>query len=328
MQALLNRMLFFSMILVCVEKVSAQTPVFTDTAYAPWAGDQYTVMTAQYLSPGNAGANQTWNFSAAIQSGTLTYNVTDVAAIGCGSQYPTATLGIGTSGYEMIQRTWNEYNIVGNTVTPGMANFIYSDPEKRFKFPMNFNNSYTDLFYGISNVGPTTYRDGFVLISCDGFGTITTPVGTYTNALRIHRSVLWTDSSQTGMDSCSGDYYYWFAPGNRYPVAQIWSVNCTGGNSMGAEFLQSITIGVDEPAINPAISLFPNPASEVVTVSCNEQQIGDAITLVDLTGRVVMIVAIADTRTEIRIADLEEGIYFVYLPGGASEKLIISNSAE
>lgn len=305
-------MIFLSSLLLCCEQINAQSPVFTDTAFAPQAGDQYTVNNAQYISPGFAGANQTWDFSAAIQTGTATYLVTGVGAIPCGIQYPTATLGIGTGGYEMIQRTWNEYNVVGTTITPGQADFIYSDPEKRFKFPMNFNTTYTDLYAGVSNAAQTIYRDGFVLVSCDGFGTVITPTATYSNALRFHRTALWTDSSQTGSDTCTGEYYYWFAPGNRYPVAQIWSVTCNGGPSTGAMFLDSITIGVheNESALAP-LNVFPNPFTNSFTLTSAQEDIGLTATISDMCGRTVKTFVITRTETQIDVSDLNAGVYFL-----------------
>lgn len=313
--------LSLSVVCVCFN-LNAQ-PVFTDTAFAPQAGDQYTVNNAQYISPGGAGANQTWNFSTAIQSGTDTYTVDGVSNIPCGNQYPTATLGIGTGGYEMIQRTWNEYNCVGNTITPGMANFIYSDPEKRFKFPMTFNNSYTDLFAGVSTATQTTYRSGFVLISCDAFGTVITPSATYTNALRFHRSVSWIDSSQTGSDTCSGDYYYWFAPGNRYPVAQIWSVNCTGGASTGAMFLASITIGVEEneSAIS-SFSVSPNPFVTTFAMSSSQECVGQTATVMDISGRTVKTFVITGIDMTIDLGDLENGLYLLSTPNRRTLRIV------
>ncbi len=317
--------LFFSLAIIGASQVYAQ-PVFTDTAFAPQAGDQYTVSNAQYLSPGSAGANQTWNFSGAIQSGTDTYTVDGVSSIPCGNQYPTATLGIGTGGYEMIQRTWNEYNCVGNTITPGMANFIYSDPEKRFKFPMTFNNSYTDLFAGVSTATQTTYRSGFALISCDAFGTVITPSTTYTNALRIHRTIMWIDSSQTGSDTCNGDYYYWFAPGNRYPVAQIWSVACTGGSSMGAMFLDSITIGMEEnTAALSTLSVSPNPFTNSFTLTCSANCIGEVAMLTDVSGRLVRIFVITDLITPIDLGEIQNGMYSLSVQGQKPIPLVKSN---
>lgn len=294
----------------CISSATVAQPTFTYNDFAPQAGDQYTVNNAQYLSPGNAGTFQTWNFSGAIQSGTATYSVTDVTSIPAGSQYPTATLGIGTGGYEMIQRTWNEYNCVGNTITPSMADFIYADPEKRFIFPMEFNDTYSDLFSGVSNATQTIYRSGFTLVSCDGFGTVITPTATYSNAVRIHRTVMWTDSSQTGSDTCTGDYYYWFAAGYRYPVAQIWSVTCTGGASTGAMFLQSITIGVEESLAN-SLSAFPSPFTSALTVTVADEAIGSSLEIHNVCGQIVLSVLITASEMKLNCEALRPGIYFV-----------------
>lgn len=284
-------------------------PVFTYSDFAPQSGDQYTVVNSQYINPGASGMNQTWNFSTAIQSGNATYTVPPVSGIPCGNQYPNCNLGIGTGGYEMMQITSTEYNCLGNTITPGQANFVYSDVEKRFAFPLNYNNNFSDAFSGVSNVTQTINRNGTQTVTYDGYGTIITPIGTYNNAIRIRRTVTWTDSSQSGSSSCSGDYYYWFAPGYRYPVAQIWSLNCL---STGAMFLQSITIGVNElESALLTVSVFPNPFSSTLQINFSEQCLQQTATITDATGRILRTFVISCTSMNLDLADLKAGLYLI-----------------
>lgn len=304
--------------------VPAQS-VFTYTDFAPQQNDQYTVTNAQYISPGSGGANQTWNFSAAVTNTTTTYSVNPVSAIQCGNQFAGATLGLGTGAYDMLQVTVSEYNCEGNSLTPAMADFVYADHEKRFVFPMNFNDSFSDVFYGTSNAMQTINRNGNNTVTYDGYGTIITPIGTYTNVIRLHRQVSWADSMQTGTDVCSGNYYYWFVAGTRYPVAQIWSVNCSGGPSLGAMFLQSVTIGQEEWVVQPlSFVVFPNPVSSALTIQCTTGCVGKSAMLADVSGRVVRTFTITSTSMDVNVNDLENGIYFLFTENSAPRRFVKS----
>jgi len=151
---MLTRLHLTQLLIGCfIAAASAAQPVFTSTDFEPHVGDQYTVGRGSIIVPTNTGPNQTWDFSGANISNSTTYTVTPVSAIPCGSQYPLSNMGIGAGAYDMLQITATEYNSVGNTITPGMAQYVHSDPEKLFEFPMAYSYSFSDTYSGVSNQG-------------------------------------------------------------------------------------------------------------------------------------------------------------------------------
>jgi Secretion system C-terminal sorting domain len=307
-----------SIYLAFVISTNAQA-TFTYTDFAPQSGDQYIVRAAQIQGPGPAGSNQTWNFSSSTLTSTLTYNITPVSAIPAGSQYPNANLGIGTGGYDMLQITGTDYLSYGNALTPGMAQFIFSDPEKYFVFPMNYQYSFSDLFQGIDVASnPSVYEWGGDTVTYDGYGTLITPTSTYNNVIRIHRQISYTDSTGLGPNIyCSGDYYYWFAPGYRYPILRYWYIPCTpGGLGSGTEFLQSITIGIPEQvSTDSEIKSFPNPFQSTITLNATNANSGDIVTISDVSGRLVKSFPYAGAQMTTDLSDLEDGVYIMGING-------------
>jgi len=71
-------------------------------------------------------------------------------------------------------------------------------------------------------------------------------------------------------------------------------------------------IGIEEINSDNYWSLFPNPASETVTIMFSKDVIQDQILIYNLIGRLTKVIA-ASTKTKIDISDLQDGIYFVRL---------------
>lgn len=318
--------ILFTVLLFLPLLLTAQT-TFTYTAFAPQTGDQYTVSNSNTYCPGSAGANQTWNFAATSTWGTSTYSVVPISSVPAGSQYPNATSAIGTGSYIMLDITASAYLKYGNSITPGMAQWGYSDPEKVFEFPMSYGSTFTDSYQGPDLSSPNYYRIASATVTYEGYGTVITPNGTYTNAICIHRQITESDTMPNGGSLCSGDIYYWFAPGYRYPVVQSWFIGdmnppC-GGLGIGTMFLQSIAIGMEEQLTgNVRLFASPNPVSSELTISTQIDIQNGILVISDLAGRTVKTVSYNGNRMVIDVADLADGIYVARLNDGAGIRVI------
>ena len=71
-------------------------------------------------------------------------------------------------------------------------------------------------------------------------------------------------------------------------------------------------VGIDSYLEN-SVSLYPNPAKEVVNVQCtmNNVQLGGELHLFDVYGKLLQIVPITGETTAINVSDLADGMYFV-----------------
>ena len=87
--------------------------------------------------------------------------------------------------------------------------------------------------------------------------------------------------------------------------------------------LSSGTDNVDDVMIPSEIEIYPNPASDFVTIKTHNN-IGDLITISDISGRTLITEEVTDDDIQINIADLVKGLYIIKV-GNKSEKLIISD---
>jgi hypothetical protein len=76
------------------------------------------------------------------------------------------------------------------------------------------------------------------------------------------------------------------------------------------------------PTAAASFTLYPNPASNSVTISIPESLIGSTATVSDVMGRVVAAVPLTTGNTQLSTHDLGSGIYFITL-GNRTQKLII-----
>src|ERR1039457_6406917 len=108
------QILFFGS-LISTANVVAQ-PALTASGINPAVGDQINSNGASYVSPGNAGANQTWDLSATVSSGSGSFTYTTASSTTYASSYPNANVATNASGeyvyYKTSATTWQFYGAV------------------------------------------------------------------------------------------------------------------------------------------------------------------------------------------------------------------------
>ena len=114
-----------------------------------------------------------------------------------------------------------------------------------------------------------------------------------------------------------GMYTYTWAPvsssNQSIQVSTSGTYSLTVNNGQGCVYTDVIVVNilpttVQEAAVVP-VNVFPNPATDVVTV----QSAGTitAVNILDLNGRLVQTQACASTQTDINIGALPDGCYIV-----------------
>ena len=73
--------------------------------------------------------------------------------------------------------------------------------------------------------------------------------------------------------------------------------------------------GIDGTVLDNAISLYPNPASTMVTLRVGEQMVGSTVSIVDVNGREAMSETLASETLTIDLSQLAKGAYFVRVTG-------------
>ena len=287
------------------------------------------------ISPGAAGANQTWNFTAYPDTGAVdSFTFVSPESTPFASTFPSATIAYAnitdtTQVYGYIKASSAVLELVGAAFTDGSTQFnnIYTNPQTMYGFPGTYNSTLNDTYRSeafLANFGATFVSTGTLNYVIDGYGTLVTSAGTYPNTLRIKKRDLSTDSTLTGF----GDFvsegrnttYEWVTVGPASTLG-VWTIsNDTTLGTMGQPdtYTQSVThtqgnfanVGIE--TMSPALlSIFPNPASEqVLFMLPNDARVA----LLDIGGRTVRVqdYSIADGALPLmNISDIPSGTYIV-----------------
>lgn len=199
----------------------------------------------------------------------------------------------------------------------GTAFPVRSDTiETRYAFPLNYGDVHYSRGYAKLDMNPIydaiwiQYRQR--LSEVDGWGSISTPYGTY-DALRIKHTITETDSlrfvilgNQTWIPiPVPKSYIYeWFTNGEKDALLRI-STTETGGNETvtSIEYRDfNLTNSLDELTID--FDIYPNPAGQVITV--NNFPYNSQYYVVDINGSIVLEGNLTD---KINIAPLANGNY-------------------
>lgn len=315
--------LFFGASFLASAGVVAQ-PTLTAAGTNIVIGDQLIESNASYVSPGSAGANQTWNLSAMTTSSTATVNVVHPDSTANGASFPNANVAADRAGvvgyYNATGTSFENYgNFAGGITVP------YTNPEDLLHFPFTYNDSYTDNFTATFVAGGSTvYRVGTCTVTADGYGTVTTPAGTYTNALRIHLVEAYQDSSNIFgtpyISTYNNDQYMWYDNNRHWAIASVFSYTTTlSGTTQGGTFYGA-PVGIrSNAAFDGAVKVYPNPATAAIKVKVElEQNQRVELRLFNSLGEQVAIpVSARGVRGEnvyqLDVSLYTEGIYFMQM---------------
>lgn len=251
----------------------------------------------------NTGPNATWDFSQlTAQSQTLiNYN-----PIGFGSILILATYGpIASTPYkatyftltndlpidqfsaflpieisnlsQYTRRTSSQINSIGYSIdVQGQGIPFKSDTiETRYQLPLNYNDTYTSRGYTYIDLNPAAdikwiqHRERNSVV--DGWGSVTTPLGTF-DALRIRHDITEIDSiyqtffgagTWIALPAFTTTQYEWWTTGKKECLLRA-TVGGFGPTPQSTIEYQDIYLGLDASIDQAdfAIDFYPNPATE------------------------------------------------------------------
>jgi len=214
--------------LVVIIRLNAQ-PVITASGFNPVIGDKYKWQTTKYTTsvPPINGANQTWDFSGLIDSGTVTIvSFTSPKGLFYADSFPNANLALHFTGdnnsleYDITSsKSWGQVGYISLDTTNGRTKSLnrYSPSRPYINYPMTFGTKYIDSVNSYySHIPPDNYNSSYTyndsLIGV-GYGTLKLPSGTYNNVLCMNLG--WNN--------------YWFvANGYHLPLLAIYQDNYNG----------------------------------------------------------------------------------------------------
>lgn len=331
-QMIMKPLRIFLFLLCSVFTLKAQ-PVLT-TAQMPQDQDIviHTYLDYQNLTVGPAGANVTWDYSAAVPNGYQDSGKYEVPLFLPPGNYP----------YNMAYRFRFSYNGSSPNVdyfdyfisTPdsltrtGMDHNIsdfhpvtFRNPAPLLRYPMTYGDAWHETTAGEhqSIIGPRDFT-GISYVHADGYGTLIMPNATLSNVLRVH---VVDTFFQSGSSFEFSSTYYFYQPQQRYPVL----VHCDRNYDQGFAWIGSnfVATGLEETPGFTA-SVFPNPTHSEVRISWEAAESRARLKIINVKGQVVRHAEIANHGIH-SVKELGQGMYFleVTLESGQQhrEKLLI-----
>jgi hypothetical protein len=138
-------------------------PVLTSAGIMPVVGSSYTSVTSAYASPGNSGANQTWNL-ALTNNGTGTATGVTPSSTPYAASFPGATVAFNSGAYAYYKGTSSAWQNCG--YVSGSTVISYSNLEDMLHFPFTYNDTYTDTWSAtFVSASYTYYRTGTTTVT-------------------------------------------------------------------------------------------------------------------------------------------------------------------
>lgn len=327
--------LSFTAIAVFASFISVKGQITLTSADAPKSGDTYvlaTDSTASSFTIGNAGASQTWNFSALAAQKTDNCTAMAPSATPYQSVYPNATVAVSHSN---SLATYVYYTVSSSAESsPGSSvmknsntEFDVINPEdKILPFPATYKSHWSGAYRDVDKLayssipGYDSIETVLYIVaydSIDAWGTITTPLGTF-NSLRDNHwetdydttyyhttGGSWTDLG--GFGASFNEYaYIWYANNTHQPLV-LASTSSTGAISQ-VQWLKAEVVGINELENNDVARVYPNPAKTLLTMQFSSVQTGYAIVL-DVTGKQMDKIDINNSKAELNTSAYANGLY-------------------
>lgn len=336
-----------------LSSVSAQISyVFSDL---PVNGDLITRYrdTMTVYGPGPSGANQQWNFPSPVQHEVVTTSVIAPSSTPHASQFTSSNMAMtnDNSAYLFFSNSQSAMiatGTAGDLLQNGTNVTVpFSNTLKVHNLPRTYNDNFNDSYYfeAIANnipiviLGiPTTVHSarlrhhGHVYDTTDGYGQITTPIGTY-ECLRVKKvdytvDSVWTklfsfspwtyQSTLGGRDTITG--YSWLAKETKLAVAELSFDSLGAPKVFTWSSIPPLATGITEAEDN-GLRIYPQPASGSFTIQTTSGSDYRVAELHSMDGRKVRSMALQGRdRNEMGTEGLVPGLYMLrLLPSNGEE---------
>ncbi len=313
--------------------------VFSDL---PVVGNQITRYrdTMTVYGPGPSGANQEWNFPAPVTHDVITTSVVAPSSTPNGSQFGSSNLAMTNDSESFLYFNANTNAMIATGAAGDLLGnggnivAIFSNPLTVHSFPRNYGSTGNDTYYfevitqnhGIPLVHSVRLRHyGHVYDTTDGYGQITTPVGTY-DCLRVKSTdytvdSVWTklfsfspwalNSAFTGPDTSLT--YSWLAKETKLAVAELSFDSLGAPKNFTWSSIPPLTTEVANMEKEDVV-IYPQPASGSFTIQLSEGSAFQTAEILSLDGRRVRSMALVNhDRTEMETQGLAPGMYVLRL---------------
>lgn len=303
---------------------------------------------------GSPGANETYDFSKITNFSSEVFNLKYLST----ATSPLAAAHPGSDIFSMIDfeldsltqdtvlkllafinSTSTTFEQTGLTAVMDTAAFFNNTSPSTYdtfvvQFAVNDTVISTDYAFGHSETEFTSYavtlgditvkQQNFRTIEVDGWGTLTTPLGTF-SVLRAKTIDIQNDTTVFNsivVDASSDTTYTldYFAKGVGLPIISADMDDAfTTVNGISYIAAQPDVVGIEDILAEENVLVFPNPASDRTVIQLGDASLRiDNITISNLLGQQVLSTDLSGNyadRIELDLSSLHGGTYFIQING-------------
>lgn len=288
---------------------------------------------APNVIPGNGGLGQTWTFTTTTFDYLDTMNIVEMQDVPAQytAMFPQANLAIyrgsNQSSFDFIHTDGGTMmNMLGTAALDpnfGVQTAVYDNPLEYLHWPMYYGVTFADTSM-MDRKYPTTGQSDSAWdvnmismnVQVDGQGTLITSYGSY-GVIRVRRDFTywsqhathdpntgWTNFSST--NSTARMYEWWTDSIHIGWLVASMLMNPTNGNVLNYRIQSNYVVNVPEYASDYAVTLYPNPANDVMTIT---GEVNARWEIRNMEGRVVSTGVLRNETEQIDIASLAAGVY-------------------
>jgi hypothetical protein len=318
----------------------------TQSFNEPKVGDVQSLVrldTTGYLTAvpvATTGANTHWDFSKMkTASNNITSTFVATAAVPSASAY---------TGCNMVQDNNGSYTFLKSVTTPTtrtevlgitlpIASINFTNSAIAAVYPISLGSSSTDNAAGTAVITGSTFpASGKMTFTADGTGTLTLADGlVYSNVIRVKTVLsfsITTPLFPITIGSVQQTNYDYYDTSEKFPVLSIsyQSISYLGGSpTVSATYAgnaKSFTGVKENVQLESSVSVFPNPATNYVSVSTTAVN-GFEISVYNCLGALISKQTATGTQTTLDTFTWPAGIYDIILSNGnekMSKKVVIA----
>jgi hypothetical protein len=285
----------------------------------PVPGDTCYYYTVGSGNPGNNGANAVWDFSQLPTTDKQMIRFDLPINFGCNPTYSPNTIGaVGMSLCWYYNTSSDSFSRSG--YYRSFSTTKYSDDEVFLRYPLTYNAQvYTDTFkQRHSAPNSSTNIRGYQTIEADAYGTLILPDTTYSNTLRVKRTIIsYATYESYGIPphtiTTGKELYAWYVADIHMPLLEL-------GKSIPVPEEHDTTTTEPEPGpgnepepVDVSIKVYPNPVTTSLNISCPDiEDPVKKVTVYDINGKILFQQNEAGKQEyTIDVTQLQTGIYFV-----------------
>ncbi len=287
--------------------------------------DTNTYQEIKFVDPGNAGAGQIWDFSKMQLTGKDQPSTLQAASLPKLNGVADYNISLLENGYNFCMNLSEKgLEELGYVNTEQKLVMRYSDPVLKMKYPFSFGDHFTDHFVGqalYDGISPIEFF-GDHEVTADANGTLILPDRVLEGTLRVKSIKKGLQLNTCGTTDITILKYSWYAPGFRYPVLTINTIetSANGGAPVVTKSASTNTqqISPKSAIIDPGllaqskpvqlgneevkVVIAPNPFTENLTYDyLLSEPLTVTIELYDMSGK--FIGSIANNQPQV------EGVY-------------------